>query len=190
MTLTAKQTALARLAAATARGDQAALAAALDDAFDHAALTVEESKSALEQLYAYCGFPRSLNALATLLATVEARQAAGKSTAPGRPAAAIPAVDMTVIGTEVQTALAGQPVGGPLFTFSPHIDRYLKAHLFGDIFADDRLQHQEREIVTIAALAAMDGVAGQLAAHLRIGAHTGLNPAQLAAVQAVARPMP
>ena len=169
MNLTAKQTALARLAAATARGDQAALAAVLDDAFDHAALTVEESKSALEQLYAYCGFPRSLNALATLLATVEARQAAGKSTAPGRPAAASPAVDMTVLGTEVQTARAGQPVG--------------------DIFAYDRLQHQEREIVTIAALAAMDGVAGQLAAHLRIGAHTGLNPAQLAAVQAVARPM-
>ena len=190
MNLTPKQTALACLAAATARGDQEALATALNDAFDHAALTVEESKSALEQLYAYCGFPRSLNALATLLATVEARQAAGKSTPPGRPAAAIPAVDMSVIGTEMQTALAGQPVSGPLFTFSPHIDHYLQAHLFGDIFADDRLQHQEREVVTIAALAAMDGVTGQLAAHLRIGANTGLNPAQLEAVQAVAHTAP
>ena len=180
MNLTPKQTALACLAAATARGDQEALATALNDAFDHAALTVEESKSALEQLYA----------LATLLATVEARQAAGKSTPPGRPAAAIPAVDMSVIGTEMQTALAGQPVSGPLFTFSPHIDHYLKAHLFGDIFADDRLQHQEREVVTIAALAAMDGVTGQLAAHLRIGANTGLNPAQLEAVQAVAHTAP
>ena len=47
MNLTPKQTALACLAAATARGDQEALASSLTDAFYHAALTVEESKRAL-----------------------------------------------------------------------------------------------------------------------------------------------
>lgn len=44
-------------------------------------------------------------------------------------------------------------------------DYYLKSHLFGDIFAGDQLTAAEREIVTVAALSGLDGVAPQLAAH-------------------------
>ncbi|MCQ2197456.1 MAG: cupin domain-containing protein, partial [Bacteroidaceae bacterium] len=44
-------------------------------------------------------------------------------------------------------------------------DYYLKAHLFGDIFAGDQLTPADREIVTVAALSALKGVAPQLAAH-------------------------
>lgn len=83
----------------------------------------------------------------------------------------------------MQTQLAGQKVTGALFEFSPRIDRYLKAHLFGDIFADDRLTHQEREIVTIAALGSMSGVQSQFAAHIGIGRNTGLSDAQIDAIE-------
>ncbi|MCM1129388.1 MAG: carboxymuconolactone decarboxylase family protein [Alistipes senegalensis] len=84
-----------------------------------------------------------------------------------------------VLGEENQTKLAGNPVKGPLFEFAPAIDVFLKAHLFGDIFARDNLDWLSREIATIAALANMEGLDSQLQAHLRMGANTGLTPAQL-----------
>ena len=181
-TLTPKQQNLAAIAAPAAAGDMAALKTALNRAF-HNGLTVNEAKSTFVQLYAYCGFPRSLNALNLLMETVNERQAAGKTTAEGRSATAIPAgTDMLARGTETQTGLVGQPVQGALFDFAPDIDRYLKAHLFGDIFADDVLNWQEREVVTIAALGSMSGVDSQLTSHLRIGRHNGLTDGQMAAI--------
>ena len=58
--------ALADAGAAIARGEQDKLAAAFAAAFD-AGLTLPEAKEAVGQLYAYCGFPRALNAAATLM---------------------------------------------------------------------------------------------------------------------------
>jgi alkylhydroperoxidase/carboxymuconolactone decarboxylase family protein YurZ len=55
-----------------------------------------------------------------------------------------------------------------LFEFAPAIDEYLKAHLFGDIFARDNLDWQSRELATVGALAAMPGVESQLESHIRI----------------------
>ena len=51
------------------------LNAALNQGLD-AGLTVSEAKEILVQLYAYVGFPRSLNALGELMKVVEARKAA------------------------------------------------------------------------------------------------------------------
>ena len=65
-TLTTKELAIVDLSAATARGDQAALANALNMGFDNG-LTLNEAKELVGQLYAYCGFPRALNAAATLM---------------------------------------------------------------------------------------------------------------------------
>ena len=182
MVLTPKQTALAKTATLAAIGDTGRLHTELNGALNQA-LTVNEAKSALEQLYAYCGFPRSLNALATLLAVVNERTEQGAAVESGRAMSPKPADnELTAVGTRVQTALSGAPVAGPLFDFSPNIDRYLKNHLFGDIFADDVLTHQEREIVTIAALAGMSGVEGQLKAHYRLGRNSGLDEAQIRAI--------
>ena len=52
-------------------------------------------------------------------------------------------------GTEVQTKLSGQPFN---YDFCPAEDYYLKAHLFGDIFARDNLTHADRELITVSAL--------------------------------------
>ena len=64
--LDAKDTALAKIGADVARGDQDALAAAFAEGFAEG-LTLDEAKEIVGQLYAYCGFPRALNAAATLM---------------------------------------------------------------------------------------------------------------------------
>ena len=65
---------LVPLAAFTATGDLARLKDALHQVLD-AGLTIEQAKEAMVQLYAYCGFPRSLNALGVLMQTVQERRA-------------------------------------------------------------------------------------------------------------------
>lgn len=72
-----------------------------------------------------------------------------------------------------------QPGAGPLFDFAPAIDRFLKAHLFGAIFARDNLDWPSRELATLGVLSALPGVEPQLLAHLRIGMNVGLTEAQL-----------
>ncbi|UOO81082.1 carboxymuconolactone decarboxylase family protein [Uruburuella testudinis] len=183
--LTTRQQDLALIGKYTARGDQTALAAALNQALDNG-LSVNEAKDALVQLYAYCGFPRSLNALTTLMNVTNSRKAQGIATREGRTATPLPAdTDILHKGTQTQTELVGQPVSGALFDFAPDADRYLKTHLFGDIFASDLLNWQEREIITIAALANINGVESQLNAHKAIGKHNGLTDEQLQAIEAL-----
>ena len=182
-TLTKKELAIIDLSAATARGDQAALANALDLGFDNG-LTLNEAKELVGQLYAYCGFPRALNAAATLMkAAAERKPAEGR--APNPP----PAGKAIEFGTANQTKLCGDPVKGALFEFHPQLDEYLKAHLFGDIFARDNLDWRTRELATIAALAARPETAPQMQAHIGIGKLNGVTDAQAAAIVArVQRP--
>ena len=177
--LTAPQRAIGPVAAATATGDMARLGAALERALD-AGLTVSEIKEVLVQLYAYAGFPRSLNALTAFMQLLQARRQRGIQDAPGREPGPLPAPQqMLAVGTANQTRLSGAPVRGPLFEFAPAIDQYLKTHLFGDIFARDNLNWRQRELATVAALSALSGVASQLQAHVRISLNVGLTVAQL-----------
>ena len=69
---------------------------------------------------------------------VSQRAAAGLTTEAGREADPLPAdYDALQQGTKVQTQLTGgQPFN---YTFAPQTDYYLKAHLFGDIFARNNL---------------------------------------------------
>lgn len=177
--LTTTQAALVPIAAFTTRGDLDRLHAALTEALD-AGVTVNAIKEVLVQLYAYAGFPRSLNALGTFMTLLEHRAGQGIHDEPGDEATPLPAgTDRVALGTRVQTALVGQPVGGPLYDFAPAIDEFLKAHLFGDIFARDTLDHQTREVATVAGLAGMTGVTSQLGAHLRFILNTGVTVPQV-----------
>ncbi len=63
--LTVQQQDMAIIACLEAKGDLAKLSKAIDKGLDDG-LTVSQVKEALSQLYAYTGFPRSLNALGTL----------------------------------------------------------------------------------------------------------------------------
>jgi alkylhydroperoxidase/carboxymuconolactone decarboxylase family protein YurZ len=178
-TLSARQQAIAPIAAAMAVGDMPRLDAALNQGLD-AGLTVSEAKEILVQLYAYTGFPRSLNALGELMKVLEARKQRGIQDAPGRDAGPVPTgKELLALGTANQTKLSGAPVRGPLFEFAPAIDEYLKTHLFGDIFARDNLDWPSRELATVGALAALSGAESQLQSHVRISMNVGLTAAQL-----------
>ena len=173
MTLSIKQQALVTIAANEAKGDIKGLKAALNDGLEQG-LTVNESKEALSQLYAYTGFPRSLNALGTLQQVIKERTEAGLRIDEGREADPQPK-DYNALkqGTEVQTRLCG---GQPFtYTFAPQTDYYLKAHLFGDIFARNNLTFADREIITIAAISALPGCEPQLQAHVSGARNMGVS---------------
>ncbi len=151
-----------------------------------AGLTVNEIKEILVQLYAYVGFPRSLNALGAFMGLMEERAKNGIHDEMGKEATAFPAEKSSVeIGTGIQTSLVGRPVTGPLFSFAPAIDQFLKGHLFGDIFGRDNLDFQSREIATIAALSGLGGVDSQLRAHFNVGFNVGLSEAEMADIISV-----
>lgn len=74
--LDAKERAVVAMAATTETGDLANLEKYLTAGLD-AGLTVNEIKEVLVQLYAYTGFPRSLNAIDRFMAVTKARADAG-----------------------------------------------------------------------------------------------------------------
>ena len=169
-TLTERQKSLAACACLMAQGDMTRLEPAIRQALDNG-VTVNELKEAFSQLYAYTGFPRSLNALGLLNKVLDGRQPNWKEGKPWtRPALWDDAAKALKQGTQTQTQLSGQPFD---YVFCPQADHYLKAHLFGDIFADDQLEPADREIVTVAALSGLDGVDPQLAAHKRGAVNMG-----------------
>ena len=79
-------------------------------------------------------------------------------------------------GTRVQTQLTGKPFN---YDFAPATDYYLKAHLFGDIFARDNLTYADRELVTVSALSGLQGVEPQLKAHIAGARNMGVTEKQL-----------
>lgn len=179
-TLTARQQAIPLIAAFMASSQMEKLSAALNQGLD-AGLTLNESKEILIQLYAYTGFPRSLNALNVLMELVKDRQQRGIHDVEGKtPSAPFPVGDeLRRTGTENQTKISGAPVQGPLFDFAPVINQFLQTHLFGDIFARDNLDWQSRELATVGALAATPGVESQLLSHTRASLRVGLTTGQL-----------
>ena len=64
--LTEKQQDIAIIASYTAAGDLTYLDTAINKGLDDG-LTINEIKEVLIQMYAYCGFPRSLNGLGKML---------------------------------------------------------------------------------------------------------------------------
>jgi alkylhydroperoxidase/carboxymuconolactone decarboxylase family protein YurZ len=179
-TLSARQQAIVPIAAFAAAGDIARLGTALNQGLE-AGLTVSDAREVLVQLYAYAGFPRSLNALAELIKVLEARKQRGIRDAPGRaPSRAIPKGEaLLAAGTANQTKLVGAPVSGPVYEFAPAIDEYLKTHLFGAIFERDNLDWQSRELATVGMLSALPGAEAQLQSHMRVSMNVGLTASQL-----------
>ena len=181
--LASRERSIVTAAAFAARGDQEGLRRTLISGLD-AGVTINDFREILVQLYAYCGFPRSLNALGTLMAVVNER---GNRDAIGEFPGAPPSGRSIDFGTANQSRLCGAPVTGALFEFAPAIDEYLKAHLFGDIFSRDNVDWKTRELATVAMLAAMDGVEPQLQAHLGIAGRNGATDDEIAEILAIVR---
>ena len=179
--LTAGEKSIVSIASLTAKGDLEKLRTALDVGLD-AGLTVNEIKEILVQMYAYAGFPRSLNGINTFRTVLDERKAKGIKDTEGKTATLISGGDKYERGRKTLEKLTGQPQSKPapgFGEFAPRIDAFLKEHLFADIFDSDVLNYRQRELATIAALAAMDGVVPQLESHISIGMRVGLTANQL-----------
>lgn len=180
--LDARQQSLSAISALTAIGNLEELNNQLNQGLD-IGLTINEIKEALVQLYAYCGFPRSLNALNTFKTVLDERKNKGINDKVG--AAIIQennVSDKYEQGRKVLEELTQirqiRPAPG-FGEFAPRVDIFLKEHLFADIFASNVLSYQQRELVTVSALAAMSGVEPQLNSHIGIARNTGLTQQQL-----------
>lgn len=190
--LTEKQKAITTIAALTAKGELTKLKQALNTGLD-AGLTVNESKEVLVHLYAYCGFPRSIQGLNTLMTVLDERKAKGIKDNLGREATPVADTNKYETGWKNLTKLGGRPTDGPIEkpttgygAFSPEIDRFLKEHLFADLFSRDVLTFAERELTTISVLIALgSGVEPMLASHLSLTMKQGLTKAQIEDVFAV-----
>ena len=179
--LTPKEQSIVAISALTAKGDipqlKTNLATGLDDG-----LTISEIKEELVQLYAYCGFPRSLNGINAFMAVLDERKAKGINDPEGREASPVNITDKYASGKKNLQTLTGIEETGPkkgANGFAPLIDTFLKEHLFADIFNRDILSYKQRELITISALATISGVEPQLQAHIGMGMNTGLTEEQL-----------
>lgn len=167
---------MSAIACNEAKGDLVALESAIHNGLE-AELTVSQIKEALSQLYAYTGFPRSLNALGVLQRVIGDRQAKGVKVILGEDASPLgDEYDALKEGTRVQTQLVGKAFD---YEFAEATDYYLKAHLFGDIFARDNLTYADRELVTVSALSGLEGVEPQLKAHIAGARNMGVTEEQL-----------
>lgn len=180
--LVPEQRGIVSIAALTAKGDLPKLKTALNEGLD-SGLTVNEIKEAIVHLYAYCGFPRSIRGLQTLMAVLDERKAKGIEDEMGAEASPIQDERSKYErGKAILEELSGVPETGPktgYAAFAPIIEVFLKEHLFADIFERDVLGYAERELVTVAVLSSIGGVEPMLHSHLNLCLNVGLTPNQL-----------
>lgn len=74
---------------------------------------------------------------------------------------------------------AGEKVVAALADIAPDFAKYLIEFPFGDIYSRPGLGLREREIATIAALAAMGNAQPQLKVHLEAGLNVGLTETEI-----------
>jgi 4-carboxymuconolactone decarboxylase len=177
--LDSRQQSIVPISAFTANGNQEKLSQSLNDGLN-AGLSINEIKEILVQLYAYAGFPRSLNAISSLETVVNDRKKKGIKDDEGKtPDKKNFIKGRFEFGKNVQTELTGSSATGSAQKFVPVIDTFLKEHLFADIFSRNNLDYQSREIATISALASLGGTEAQLLSHLKVGKNIGLTEEQL-----------
>lgn len=183
--LTMKQQSIIPIASFAASGDIDQLNKALNVGLDNG-LTVNEIKEILVQVYAYAGFPRSLNAINEFMAVMNTRIENGINDRMGLDATPVPSdVDKYKLGEQIQTELIGAPNRAAYQDFVPAIGNFLKEHLFGDIFGRGLLTNQEREIATVSMLASIPDVDSQLRSHMNVAMNTGITLEQLRSIVTV-----
>lgn len=176
-----KQQSIITISAFTAKGNLSGLKQALNEGLT-AGLTINEIKEELVHLSAYCGFPRSLNGINTFSAVLAERKSKGIADVEGKRPSEVADVNKYETGKKVLESLTGRPESGPktgYAAFVPAIDTLLKEHLFNDIFTRGVLDHKQRELTTVSALATLGGVESQLAGHIGICLNLGFTKQEL-----------
>lgn len=180
--LTAREQAIVAVASYTGKGDLEHLRQVFAQALE-AGMTINEINEVLIHAYAYCGFPRSLRAIQTFMQVVDARKANGINDAVGREASTSPNDKSRYeLGRDVLAEISGMPADAPktgYAVFAPAIERFLKEHLFADLFERDLLTYRERELATVSVLAGVGGVEPMAYGHMGICLHLGITVEQL-----------
>lgn len=182
--LTERQQAIVAIASYAAIGDTDGLTKSLVQGLT-AGMTVNEIKELLIQLYAYCGFPRSLTALGVFNKLLTERKANGITDIEGDSAKVVSDIDKYGQGAETLSKLSGAPTDAPApwyQDFAPGINTFLKEHLFADIFGRGVLPYTDREIATVSMLTALGGVEPMATGHIGICRHLGVTTPQLNAL--------
>ena len=183
--LAEREQAIVTVASYTGKGDLENLKQAFVQALD-AGMTVNEINEVVIHAYAYCGFPRSLRAIQTLMQVVEERKADGITDVIGRGASIITDNRSRYErGRDVLAEISGVPADAPkagYAIFALTIERFLKEHLFADLFERDLLTCRERELATVSVLAGVGGVEPMFGSHAAICMHLGVTPEQLSAM--------
>lgn len=181
-TLDSRQQSIIIISAFTAKGDLVQLRNALNTGLD-TGLTVNEIKEAMLHLYAYCGFPRSIRGLQTLMTVLDERKAKGITDAIGADASPVKdersKYERGKATLEELTGKADTGVKTGYASFAPEIEIFLKEHLFADLFDRDVLTYQQRELVAISVLSSIGGVEPMLRGHFSICLNIGFTRNQL-----------
>lgn len=183
--LTARELAIVTVASYTGKGDLEHLKPALAQALE-AGMTINEINEVLIHAYAYCGFPRSLRAIQTFMQVMEKRKADGITDVVGREVSIVTdSRNRYERGCDVLAEISGVPTDAPkagYALFAPTIERFLKEHLFADLFERDLLTCRERELATVSVLAGVGGVEPMFESHAAICMHLGVTPEQLSSL--------
>ena len=183
--LTGREQAIVTIASYTGKGDLEHLKPALTEALE-VGMTINEINEVLIHAYAYCGFPRSLRAIQTFMQVVDERKAKGMNDPVGREASAIKDNNSSYErGRDVLAEISGASIDAPkagYAVFAPTIERFLKEHLFADLFERDLLTYRERELATVSILAGVGGVEPMAYGHMGICLHLGITAEQLSAL--------
>ena len=183
--LTGREQAIVAIASYTGKGDLEHLKPVLTEALE-VGMTINEINEVLIHAYAYCGFPRSLRAIQTFMQVVDERKAKGMNDPVGREASAIKDNNSSYErGRDVLAEISGASIDAPkagYAVFAPTIERFLKEHLFADLFERDLLTYRERELATVSILAGVGGVEPMAYGHMGICLHLGITAEQLSAL--------
>lgn len=177
-----KQQHIVEVAALVGKGDLTKLKSTLAEGLNDG-MTVNEIKEVMIHAYAYCGFPRALRGLQTFVAVLNERKTKGIEDKMGRKASSITDTRSKYErGRDILAEISGVPANAPQADYAilaPEIEIFLKEHLFADIFERDVLTYAEREITTVAILAAISGVEPMLKGHINIALNVGVTPDEL-----------
>lgn len=189
--LSPRQKAITEIASLTAKSDLTALYDILDSALD-SVLTINEAKEVIVHTYAYCGFPKALRGLQTLVSVIDEREKEGKPVIRGREASPIEdSRSKYERGRQILSDISGVSADAPkppYAVLSPEVEVFLKEHLFCDLFERDVLTYAERELATVAVIASLgEGVEPMLRSHSGLAKRLGATDAQIEEIVTYAR---
>ncbi len=135
-------------------------------------LSPVEIKEAIYQCAPYIGFPKTLNALAQANAVFQERNIA----LPPESQKQTNEDDRFEKGLQVQTAIFGEVIR-QMRENAPenqkHIQDYLSAFCFGDIYTRSGLDLKTRELLTLCILSALGGCESQVKSHIQGNLNVG-----------------